>query len=323
VLEEFGAPPGTLGIVCAEPRQVLEQWLDSPYVDDIMFFGDSARGIKFGQRCVERGKKPVLELAGNDGVLVWSDADINLAARALAECFYGSAQICMVPKYAVVHPAVADELIAALVKQVAEIRPGLPEDPEVLLTPVLKTGEFFAVLDEAIAAGAELVAGGERIDQDGLADPSGLFLQPTVLRVDGLALADDLRAVRRETFFPMLPVVVPKLADDTALFDEVLRFLNANPYGLRNSAWIGDPDLVDEFCTRMTNGGLLKVNDSHVGFVPGLATHGGTGLTGGPFGECNYPILRTSHMQGISIASAVTPREAVFDSVRPATSVAR
>ena len=49
-----------------------------------------------------------------------------------------------------------------------------------------------------------------------------------------------------------------------------------------------------------------------------MPTHGGTGLTGGPFGECNLPMLRTTHLQGINIATAVTPREAVFDStVRP------
>ena len=54
----------------------------------------------------------------------------------------------------------------------------------------------------------------------------------------------------------------------------------------------------------MTNGGLLKINDSHIGFVPYLATHGGTGRTGGPFGELNYPILRTSHLHGVSVAKA-------------------
>ena len=65
---------------------------------------------------------------------------------------------------------------------------------------------------------------------------------------------------------------------------------------------------------RVTNGGLLKVNDSHIGFLPYLPTHGGTGLTGGPFGEPNYPLLRTSHLQGISIAEGIQPRTAVFES---------
>ena len=149
LLDEFGAPPGTLGNHLWRSAVVIDQWIDNPHVDDIMFVGASARGIDIGKRCVEAGKKPVLELAGNDGVLVWEDADLESAARALAECFYGSSQICMVPKYAVVHPRVADQVIDLLVKQIAEVRPGAPEDPATLLTPVLKTQEFFEVLAEA------------------------------------------------------------------------------------------------------------------------------------------------------------------------------
>ncbi|MEQ4305044.1 aldehyde dehydrogenase family protein [Plantactinospora sp. B6F1] len=321
-LDRFGAPPGTLNLICAEPKPVLEQWLDSPDVDDVMFIGDSNRGIEFGKRCVERGKKPILELAGNDGVLVWKDADLESAARALTECFYGSAQICMVPKYALVHPAVADELLDRLRKWLPEIRPGLPEEPDVLLTPVLRTGEFFTVLDEARKAGAELVAGGERMDQDGVPSPTGLFLQPTVIRVDGLDRARELRAVQAETFYPLLPIVVlddgaiDAAEPDDAMFDRAVGFLNRNTYGLRNSLWSEDPDRIDQFCERVVNGGLLKVNDSHLGFVPGLPTHGGTGLTGGPFGECNLPMIRSSHLQGISIATEVRPRDSVFTHLR-------
>ncbi|HEY6739044.1 MAG TPA: aldehyde dehydrogenase family protein, partial [Actinopolymorphaceae bacterium] len=321
ILDEVGAPSGTLNVICSDPGPVLGQWLDSPLVDDVMFFGDSERGIEFGRQCVERGKKPVLELSGNDGVLVWKDAELDLAARALAECFYGSAQICMVPKYAIVHPDVAEELTGHLGKEISRIRPGLPEDPDALLSPVLRTQDFFSVLDEATGLGAELVMGGERIDQEGRPDASGVFLQPTVLRVPGLAAAGRMRAVRDETFYPLLPIVVPEPDTDEAMFDRSLDFLNANPYGLRNSLWTRDEALVEEFCARVSNGGLLKVNDSHLGFAQGLPTHGGTGLTGGPFGEANFPILRTTHLQGISIAGGVVPRESVFDSaacpVRP------
>lgn len=318
VLEEFGAPPGTLNIVCSDPGPILDQWLDSPLVDDVMFFGDSERGMKFGRQCVERGKKPVLELSGNDGVVIWDDAELELAARALAECFYGSAQICMVPKYAIVHPDVVDELSGYLVKEIARIKAGVPEDPEVLLSPVLKAQDFFGVLDEAVSAGAELIVGGERMDQDGKTDSSGVFVQPTVVRVQGLAAAETMRAVRDETFFPLLPIVVPDTDTDAAMFDASIDFLNGNRYGLRNSLWTRDEARIAEFCARVSNGGLLKVNDSHLGFAQGLPTHGGTGLTGGPFGEANFPILRTTHLQGISIATDVAPREAIFDSAATA-----
>ena len=73
-----------------------------------------------------------------------------------------------------------------------------------------------------------------------------------------------------------------------------------------------DPDVVAGF-SRLRGGGILKVNDSHVRFAPHLPTHGGTGLTGGPFGEANYPVLRTTHLQAVSDATGVLPRASVFD----------
>ncbi|MFD7026596.1 aldehyde dehydrogenase family protein [Streptomyces sp. NPDC059917] len=312
ILEEFDAPPGVLNLVCSPSEAVLQQWLESPLVDDIFFVGSSERGLKLGAECAVRGKKPILELAGNDGILVWKDADLPMAARALAECFYGSTQICMVPKYAVVHPDVAGELLALLVGLLGDIRPGYPEDPDTVLTPVLKSHEFFTVLQQAVSDGAELITGGDRMDHTGAPSPTGVFIEPTVLRVDGLDAADRVPAVREETFFPLLPVVVPT-ETEAADVDKVLAFIDANSYGLRNSLWTQDQHLIARFCSQVNNGGLLKINDSHVGFAPGLPTHGGTGLTGGPFGQANFPVLMATHLQGISIATEVQPRAAVFD----------
>jgi acyl-CoA reductase-like NAD-dependent aldehyde dehydrogenase len=319
ILEELGAPPGTVNIVCGHPRQVLAGWLESPLVDDIFFFGSSENGLQLERDAVARGKKTVLELAGNDGVVVWRDADLDAAAEAATECFFGSGQICMVPKYVLAHPDIADELIERLVARAAEIRPGYPEEDGVLLSPVLKTDTYFAMLAQAQEQGAEVVVGGRRLELDGTPSTTGLFVEPTLLRVDGMASARRVDAVRRETFFPLLPIVVPDAGDPAvqagtaeALVAAMVAFLDANQYGLRNSVWATDPEIVAAFASRVTNGGLLKINDSHIGFVPGLATHGGTGMTGGTSGELNYPMLRTTHLQGISIGHGVRPRRAVF-----------
>jgi acyl-CoA reductase-like NAD-dependent aldehyde dehydrogenase len=301
ILESHGAPPGTLNIISGDTRSILKQWTRSPLVDDVMFFGDSVVGTKFGADCVAAGKKAVLELSGNDGIVIWDDADLDAAAAAMCECFYGSSQICMVPKYAIAHPEIADELLERVLERVRAIRPGFPEDPEVVLSPVLKADRYFDYLAEAKEDGAAVLCGGNRIDVTGEPSAMGLFLQPTVIRVDGLEDARRLSCVREETFFPMLPVLVP---DDNGvgLLDRVIDFVNANPYGLRNSLWADDEDVVARFVDEVHNAGLLKVNDSHIGFAPVLATHGGTGLTGGPYGELHYPILRTSHLQGAAIA---------------------
>ncbi|MFC9425516.1 aldehyde dehydrogenase family protein [Streptomyces sp. NPDC056987] len=313
VLAELGAPPGTLGVVCGDPAPMLDAWLESPHVDDIMYFGSSENGIRFQERCIAAGKKPILELAGNDVVLVWKDADLDLAAEAITESFYGSGQLCMIPNQVVAHPDIADELIAVLAGKAARIRPGRSSEEGVLLTPVLRNEKFFACLRDAVDRGAEVVCGGHAIQADGTRDTAGIFLEPTVVRVRGLAGAREVQAVREETFFPLLPVIVAEPAPDEVLLERFVDFVNSNAYGLRNSAWARDPAVVDRIVTRITQGGLLKVNDSHIGFLPYLPSHGGTGLTGGVFGEANYPILRTSHIQGVSVATGARPSEAVFD----------
>ncbi|TDD89636.1 aldehyde dehydrogenase [Actinomadura darangshiensis] len=300
ILDRYSAPPGTLNLISGPTVPILNSWIGSPLVDDILFFGDSTVGLQVGQRCLAEGKKAILELAGNDGFVVWEDADIEAAARALEECFYGSSQICMVPKYAIVHPAVADAFIELVLERVRKLRPGYPEDPAVLLSPVLKVDRFFDFIAEARTGGGEVLCGGGRVDVDGMPAADGLFCEPTVLRIDGLDRAGALSCVKEETFFPLLPIIVPESRPGDRLLREVIDVVNANGYGLRNSFWSGDDQIARRFAEQVTNGGLLKINDSHIGFVSPLSTHGGTGLTGGPYGELNYVGLRTTHLQGIS-----------------------
>ena len=168
-----------------------------------------------------------------------------------------------------------------------------------MLSPVFKHDQFFDFLSQAREAGCQILTGGERVDVDGTPDPSGFFLQPTVIRVDGLKGARELSCVRDETFFPMLPIVVPG-ENGPELLEQTLSFMNSNAYGLRNSLWSSDEHVIETFVRGLSNGGLLKINDSHLDCLSILATHGGTGRTGGPTGELNYVILRTTHLQGIS-----------------------
>ena len=301
VLEAHDVPAGAINLVCGYSKRILSAWVESPHVDDIMFFGESRAGLRFSHDCIAAGKKPILELSGNDAFVVWRDADLDRAAAALTESFYGSSQICMVPKQAVLHPDIADAFLERFLGEVARIRPAFPSDPDAVLSPVLKMDRFFDYLSEARQHGAEVLCGGARVGVDGAPAADGAFLQPTVVRVDGLVGARELRCVAEETFFPLLPIVIADDdAGDDALLEQVIDWMNANPYGLRNSVWARDPAVVEAFALGVHNGGLLKVNDTHIGFTRYLATHGGTGLTGGPFGELHYPLFRSSHLQGIT-----------------------
>ncbi len=310
VLDRHGAPAGVVNLVCSDSQRIIRSWLTNPKIDDIIYFGSSETGIKFGIDCVAQGKKPILELSGNDAVVVWKDADLDGAAAAMTECFFGSSQICMVPKRGIVHPEVADEFLETLLARTRDLKPGFPEDPDVVLSPVLKADGYFDYLSEAREAGAEILCGGKRINVDGAPASTGLFLEPSIVRVDGLEFAHSLSCVREETFFPLLPIVIPQQRPDDEMLSDVTTFLNGNKYGLRNSLWSSSDQVSARFVQDVTNGGMLKVNDSHIGFVSYLATHGGTGLTGGPFGEMNFAMLRTSHLQGVSMVTgdiAVSP----------------
>ncbi|WP_037824586.1 aldehyde dehydrogenase family protein [Streptomyces sp. NRRL B-1347] len=297
VLDEFQAPPGTLNVLCAPPT--MDTWLASPHVNDIVYVGSTTKGLAFEQQAIAAGKKPILELAGNDCCVVWRDADLDGAVRALTETFRQSGQICNIPNQVVAHPAIADELLDRLVRAAREVRPGYPDEPGVVLTPALMADAFFANISDAVSKGAVLVHGGRRLEVDGTASDTGFFLEPTVLRVDGLHHARSLTAVRDETFSPLLPVVVPAPGPDDQLLDDVLAFVNENKYGLRNSLWSDDLSVLERAASTVTNCGVLNLNDSHSGFLPFLPTHGGTGLTGGAFGEANYLMLRTSRLQGV------------------------
>ena len=112
------------------------------------------RGLELERECVARGKKPILELAGNDCVVVWADADLDRAVEALTECFYGSGQICMVPNQVVAHPAIADALCDKLAAAAATDPARLPGGPGVLLSPVLRSERFFAYVRDALGKGA-------------------------------------------------------------------------------------------------------------------------------------------------------------------------
>ncbi|WP_050502822.1 aldehyde dehydrogenase family protein [Streptomyces monomycini] len=307
VLASLGAPAAVLSALCAEPSATLTAWLDSPLVDDVFYFGDSTRGLRMQADCLARGKKPVLELAGNDVVVVWKDADLDRSVQALAESFYAAGQICCAPNLVVAHPDVADELLQRIARVARETGPGYPEDPRTVLAPSASSAGYDHALADARRHGAQVLTGGRHLDVGGHESDTGIFLEPAVVRVDGFATARQLRSVREETFFPLLTVIVPDAGHDQ-LLEEVLDFVAANSYGLRCSLWSGDAHVADRFLNRVTGYGQLRVNDSHLVSGPYLSNHGGTGLSGGAFGEANYPMLRTSHLQAVSVGENVSPQ---------------
>ena len=109
VLKKYNTPPGLLNIVMGNSKRLMDEWLESTFVNDIILFGDSKKGIEEGVRIYKANKKPILELSGNDILMVWKDADLEEAADSLIDGFLGSTQVCMMPKISLIHEAVFDD----------------------------------------------------------------------------------------------------------------------------------------------------------------------------------------------------------------------
>jgi acyl-CoA reductase-like NAD-dependent aldehyde dehydrogenase len=293
-------PDGTINIVIGNSKKITEEWLVSPYVNDILYFGDSKDGLEIGQRIFQAGKKPILELSGNDMMFIWKDADLDGAIDSLLDAFLGSTQICMVPKKAIIHEAIYDELVKKFIIAAKKLKVGLPSDPETRLTPVILIKDFYEFFDDAKNKGAKLAYGGERVDYKGNRDDSGIYIKPTIILVDDDKKAMQMRCMKEENFFPLLPLVKAKGSDEE-IFEKMVNMANSNEFGLRISVWVSSNRYIRKFIRFLNNCGLLRINAKHVGFSLCLSTHGGTGKTGGPYGEMNYMWQKTTHLQGISL----------------------
>lgn len=305
-LKENKTPEGTLNIVLGNSKQIMEEWLSSPYVNDIIYFGDSETGLEIGKRAFEAGKKPILELSGNDMLFVWKECELEGALDSSLDAFLGSTQICMVPKTIVVHEGIYDKFINKFLEKVKNLKIGLPSNEDTYLTPVISIDKFFKFLNDALDKDAKLLCGGKRVDFTGRIDPKGLYIQPTVVSIENDEIALDMRCVREENFFPLLPII--KISSDKSgrfkdeeIFSKMINLANLNEYGLRASVWVNSFIYVRKFIKYLDKSGLLRVNSRHVEFSYYLSTHGGVGKTGGPFGEMNYVWQKTTHLQGISL----------------------
>jgi acyl-CoA reductase-like NAD-dependent aldehyde dehydrogenase len=313
-LKKNKAPEGTLNIVLGNSKKITEEWLASPYVNDIIYFGDSVAGLEIGKRAFEAGKKPILELSGNDMLFVWRDCDLKGAINSSLDAFLGSTQICMVPKTIIIHGDIYNKFVDEFLRKVKDLKVGLPCDNETCLTPVLMINTFFDFLKDALDKGAKLLCGGNQVNYKGENDQKGLYIQPTLVAIENDEVALDMKCVKEENFFPLLPLIkvssdkTGKLKDEE-IFAKMVNLGNSNEYGLRASVWVTSYIYTRKFIKYLDNSGLLRVNSRHVDFSFYLATHGGVGKTGGPFGEMNYVWQKTTHLQGISLTRNKTTKQ--------------
>lgn len=246
VLYEAGLPPPMLSVLTGRPAEIADALLSDPDVDLITFTGGVAIGKSIAARAVY--KRQVLELGGNDPLIVMDDADLDEAAALAASGSYrNSGQRCTAVKRILVHERVADDFIERLLAATAAVRCGDPLDPATDMGTVIDEAaaiEFESRVIEAVAQGARLLTGNVR---------RGALYSPTVLD----RVRPQMRLVREETFGPVSPVI--RFSD----IDEAIRIANSTAYGLSSAVCTNRLDHITRFV------GELNVGTVNVREVPG------------------------------------------------------
>ena len=246
ILYEAGLPPEMLSIVTGDPREIADEMLTHPDVDLVTFTGGVAIGKYIAGKSVY--KRQILELGGNDPIIVMEDADVEEAATLAASGSYkNSGQRCTAVKRMLVHEKVADQFVELLVAKTQALKYGDPMDPHTDMGTVIDepaARHFEQVVDEAIAGGARLLAGHVR---------RGALYAPTVLD----QVRPEMTVVKHETFGPVSPVI--RFKD----IDEAIRISNGTAYGLSSSVCTNRLDYITRF-VRELNVGSVNVRE-----VPG------------------------------------------------------
>jgi putative phosphonoacetaldehyde dehydrogenase len=246
ILYEAGLPPEMLSVVTGDPREIADELITNPAVDLITFTGGVAVGKSIASRAGYR--RMVLELGGNDPIIVMDDADIDEASSLAVQGSYkNSGQRCTAVKRMLVHRAVAPAFTEAVVEKTRAWRHGDPTDPAVEMGTVIDEAAarlFEARVDEAIAQGARLLAGQRR---------EGALYAPTVID----RVRPEMTVVREETFGPVSPIIT----FDTV--DEAIAIANGTAYGLSSSLCTQRLDVITRFVDEL-NVGTVNVRE-----VPG------------------------------------------------------
>jgi len=246
ILYAAGLPPPMLSVVTGEPAELADELLSSPEVDLVTFTGGVAIGKAIAAKAAY--KRQVLELGGNDPLIVLEDADLEEAARlAVSGSYRNSGQRCTAIKRILVQESIAERFVELLVEKTRAVRYGDPFDPDMDMGTVIDEAaaqRFEALVNEAVARGAQLLIGNVR---------RGALYSPTVLD----RVTPDMTVVREETFGPVAPVL------RFASVEDAIRIANGTAYGLSSSLCTNRLDLITRFVRE------LHVGSVNVREVPG------------------------------------------------------
>jgi len=222
---DAGLPAGVVNLVYGVPAEISAYLIPHPVIRKISFTGSTAVGKQLAALAGQHMKLATMELGGHAPAIVFDDVDAGRVAKALAaQKFRNAGQVCVSPTRFLVHEAVADRFVDDFTQAAAALQVGNGLDDGVQMGPLAnsrRVDAMEALVADALANGATLRTGGERIGN------TGYFFKPTVLT--GVPLS--ARIMSEEPFGPVVPVAT--FSDYDALIAEANRL----PYGLAAYAY--------------------------------------------------------------------------------------
>ncbi len=267
VLEANGAPP-IFGLAVGDRRQVGGPMVADRRLPLISATGSVRMGREVGKAVAERLGRSLLELGGNNGIVVMDDADLDLALRAVLFAAVGTAgQRCTTTRRLFLERGIAAGMKERLVKAYRSVRIGDPLEPQTLMGPLVDNAAveaMMAALERVRAEGGRVLTGGRRLERP------GFFVEPTLVEA-----TPAMSILREETFAPILYLV------EFEGLDEAIALHNAVPQGLSSAIFTLNMRTAERFLAATgSDCGIANVNIGTSGAEIGGA-FGGEKETGG------------------------------------------
>jgi aldehyde dehydrogenase (NAD+) len=257
-LAEAGLPKGVLNVVIGEGRTVGGELAGNPAVAALSFTGSYTVGNQIYQQLAQRMARAQMEMGGKNPTIVLADADLDLAAKLVTIAGFGlTGQACTATSRVIVEKGVADSFTAKLVERAQAIKVGNGLREGVAMGPAVSKQQLSGnlnYLDIAVAEGAKLVWGGQRLTDGDFAH--GHFMQPTILG----GVSPTMRIACEEVFGPVVAII------RVENFDEALAVANGVDVGLSASIVTRDLKKAMQYAERI-EAGVVKINQISTGLA--------------------------------------------------------
>ena len=272
ICRENDVDPAIFSLVIWRGSTVGEALLFDPRVRLVSATGSCRMGYRVGEVVHKRLGRTILELGGNNGIIVTPNADLDLAVPAILFGAVGTAgQRCTSTRRIIVAESIADTLTERLKKAYAQVRIGNPLDEGTLMGPLVDTGavdDMMTALDRARQEGGTIVCGGERLS--GKEYPGGRYVTRAIVEA-----RNDFAIVQEETFAPILYIIRYETLDDG------IALHNGVPQGLSSAIFTQNLLEAEQFLSAAgSDCGIANVNIGTSGAEIGGA-FGGEKETGG------------------------------------------